>query len=319
MSSSQLNPTPAPAVVPDSGGSIRFAVIGDFGEQNGDFPKEGRVPEFVGQWAPDFIVSVGDSAYSDHSPTQNAFERDVLKYYGSYVESRAADPAGTKTRFFPAIGNHDYHASGDGIWPARWKAYQDAFAVPTGPGGHHYYEFARGSVRFFVLDSNPVEQGKYCRVNSEQWKWLDARVAASNEAWKIAIFHHSPYHSTKHNENDLWMAQWNLESRGLTAAIAGHSHLYQRVMKQGFPFFTNGVGGNAFEAAKSQVLPGTAALYDTVAAAKQGLAARSRGAMLGEASAQSLTLEFWTVGAVLQDRWPQDAPPLTRPPQPVSA
>jgi hypothetical protein len=297
---------------------VRFAVIGDFGEQDNDFPKEGRVPEFVKDWDPDFIISLGDSAYSDHNANQNAFERDVLKYYGDYVKSAVADPSGTQTRFFPAIGNHDYHSGGEGIWPARWQAYQDAFAVPSGPGGHHYYEFARGSVRFFVLDSNPVEKSKYIKKNSEQWKWLDERIAAATERWKLAIFHHSPYHSTKHNENDIWMDQWVLESRGLTAAIAGHSHIYQRVMKGSFPFITNGAGGNAFEAAKSSTVPGTAVIYDKVSAAKQGLDGKNRGAILAEATADALTLEFWTVGAVRQDRWPEDAPALTRPPQPVS-
>jgi hypothetical protein len=155
-------------------------------------------------------------------------------------------------------------------------------------------------------------------VNSDQWIWLDERVAASTEPWKLAIFHHSPYHSTKHNENDTWMAQWNLESRGLTAAIAGHSHIYQRVMKSDFPFITNGAGGNAFEAAKSDVFPDTALLYDKVAAAKQGLGSKNRGAILAEATVDALTLEFWTVGAVRQDRWPEGAPALTRTPESVS-
>ena len=76
--------------------------------------------------------------------------------------------------------------------------------------------------------------------------------------------------------------------------------------------------GNAFEAAKSSTLPGTAVIYDKVAAAKQGLGGKTRGAILAEATADTLTLEFWTVGAVHQDRWPEDAPPLTRTPQPVS-
>jgi hypothetical protein len=167
--------------------TLRFAVIGDFGEQDNDFPMEGRVPEFVKDWNPDFIISLGDSAYSDHDSNQNAFERDVLKYYGDYIKSPTDDPSGRQTRFFPAIGNHDYHSGGEGIWPARWQAYQEAFAVPSGPGGHHYYEFVRGPAHFFVLDSNPVEKFKYIKKNSDQWKWLDERIAVATERWKFAF------------------------------------------------------------------------------------------------------------------------------------
>jgi hypothetical protein len=35
---------------------VRFAVIGDFGEQDNDFPKEVRVLEFGKDWDPDFSV-----------------------------------------------------------------------------------------------------------------------------------------------------------------------------------------------------------------------------------------------------------------------
>ena len=54
----------------DSGGgsgapavSARFAIIGDYGAQNGDFAKEMGVPAFVNGWKPDFIVTLGDNAY----------------------------------------------------------------------------------------------------------------------------------------------------------------------------------------------------------------------------------------------------------------
>ncbi len=53
----------------DGGGaasSARFAMIGDYGEQNGDFHNEMGVPAFVNGWKPDFIVSLGDNAYSNH-------------------------------------------------------------------------------------------------------------------------------------------------------------------------------------------------------------------------------------------------------------
>lgn len=296
---------------------VRFAVIGDFGSENGSFPLEGKVPEFVKKWDPDFIVSLGDSAYSDHSDKQNAFKVDVLDFYQNYIKTPADDPKGNDTRFFPALGNHDYHASGGGVFPARFAAYQAMFAVPAGPGGHHYYEFARGPVRLFVLDSNQVSESDGWKNESAQWKWFDDRVAAAQEPWKLGILHHSPYHSAKKNEGDIWMRAWNFETRGVTAVIAGHSHIYERVMKDDFPFFTNGVGGNNIVTAKDDHVAGSTVIYDKAAAMKQGLGNKDHGAILVEATPAALTLEFWTVGAVRQDRWPADAPELTRQPQAV--
>ena len=296
----------------------RFALIGDFGAQDGDFPDEGRVPEFVKQWDPDFIVSLGDSAYSNHDDKQNAFKVDVLDFYGDYIKKAADDPKGTLTRFFPTLGNHDYHRAGGGVWPERWTAYQEMFAVPEGPGGHHYYEFVRGPVRFFVLDSNQVDVSDGWKKDSAQWKWLDERVAAATETYKIVIFHHSPYHHSKHNEDEIWMQKWAFETRGLTAAISGHAHLYERVMKGNFAFITNGVSGNNIVTAKDHKPGPDLVIYDRASAIKQGLGSKNHGAILAEATPDALTLEFWTVGAVLQDRWPADAPAITRVPQPVS-
>ena len=293
-------------------------MIGDFGTENGNFKTEGRVPDFIKQWKPDFIVSLGDSAYSDHSEKQNAFEVDVWNFYKDYILKPEDDPEGKATRFFPTLGNHDYHASGGGVFPARFAAYKAMFAVPAGPGGHHYYEFARGPVRFFVLDSNQVSESDGWKKNSAQWKWLDERVAAAKEPWKLGILHHSPFHSAKKNEGDVWMRDWNFESRGLTAVIAGHSHVYERVMKGSFPFFTNGVGGNNIVTAKDARVPGSTVVYDKAAAMKQDLGNKDHGAMLVEATPSTLTVEFWTVGAVRQDRWPANAPELTRPPQAVT-
>ena len=295
---------------------VRFAIIGDFGAENGNFPLEGRVPEFVKKWEPDFIVSLGDSAYSDHSDKQNAFEVDVWNFYRDYIKKTADDPEGKATHFFPALGNHDYHASGDGIFPPRFEAYKAMFAVPAGPGGHNYYEFARGPVRFFVLDSNQVKPHGW-KPDSDQRHWFDERLAAAQEPWKLGIFHHAPYHSAKKNEGDTWMRAWLFENTSLTAVVAGHSHVYERVMKGGFPFIVNGISGNNIVTAKDDHVEGSVVIYDKSVAIAQGLGNRDHGAILAEATAGALTLEFWTVGAVRQDRWPANAPELTRPPQAV--
>ena len=88
-------------------------------------------------------------------------------------------------------------------------------------------------------------------------------------------------------------------------------------MKGGFPFIVNGISGNNIVTAKDDHVEGSVVIYDKSVAMAQGLGNRDHGAILAEATAGALTLEFWTVGAVRQDRWPANAPELTRPPQAV--
>lgn len=314
--------SPTRLMAPDQGGgtgtaprSVRFALIGDYGAQNGDFRGEGGVPVFVKGWEPDFIVSLGDNAYSNHSETQNAFKVDVLDYYGEFIQSNAADPDGTRTRFFPTLGNHDYNASGSGVLPARVTAYEETFAVPSGPGGHHYYQFARGPVRFFVLNSNIVSGWKGASTGSEQDIWFRQALQDAKETYKIAIFHHSPYNSSNDNPRDTWMRAWRFEKTNLTAVIAGHAHVYERVMLGGFPFITNGVGGSNMSTVRDPVIDGSAFHYDRTDIKSEAVGNYSRGAILGEAGDTGLTLEFWTAGGKRLDRWPTDAAPLSRTPR----
>ena len=307
---------------PDAGGGAgataavaRFAIIGDYGEQNGDFPKELGVPAFVNAWKPDFIVTLGDNAYSNHD--ENAFKEDVLDYYGNYIQSNAEDPDGTKTRFYPVLGNHDYNVSGGGVSSARVAAYEAAFAVPSGPGGHHYYQFAVAGVRFFMLDSNLVSTWDGYKVNSTQDQWFRQALGAATEKYKIAIFHHSPYNSSADNPNDTWMRSWKLEQADLTAVICGHAHIYERVMKGAMPFITNGVGGTNLSTARQPLVDGSVFHYDRTKNTPAAVGKYSRGAILGEARGGGLVLEFWTAGGKRLDRWPEDAAELSVMPAPA--
>ena len=305
---------------PDTGatgaaaGPVRFAMIGDYGKQNGDFADEGKVPEFVKSWDPDFIVTLGDNAYSDHNDHQNAFQVDALDFYGDYIKSSAEDPKGEATRFFPALGNHDYHAAGSGVFPARVKAYEAAFAVPEGPGGHQFYELARGPVRFFVLDSNTAPKEKLYKIGSAQETWFRERLAAATEPWKLAVFHHSPYQSSTKNQDEIHMRKWKFEDTNLTAVIAGHSHIYERVMKGAFPFFTNGLGGNAIYPFQSPRIKGSEVSYGQKAPGEADPPKFRRGAIFGEATPTTFTLEFWNASGRRIDHWPATAPDLTKTP-----
>src|SRR6202008_3273549 len=121
--------------------------------------------------------------------------------------------------------------------------YAKTFAVPAGEGGFHYYEFARGPVHFFALDSNKNRVWSGSRTSSPQFAWWKKAMGSATERWKIVYFHHAPYDSGTRHRRDTQMRAWNFEESGVTAVIAGHEHVYERLSIKSVPFFTNGIGG----------------------------------------------------------------------------
>ena len=106
--------------------TIRFAVITDYGTNNGH---ELAVANLVKSWNPDFIITLGDN----NALGAGMWSTAIGKYYGTYVSTG---------RFFPVIGNHDYSAGVTG--------YTSYFTLP---GNERYYDFTKGPVHFFAIDS----------------------------------------------------------------------------------------------------------------------------------------------------------------------
>ena len=291
--------------------NVRFAVIGDYGVNN---QTAGRVAAMVRAWQPDFIVTVGDNSYGKTTISRDAFQEDVVKYYGEYILAPHEDPEGDNTRFFPSLGNHDYKSDGSGVALGRVEDYNHTFAVPAGPGGHNYYQFARGPVRFFALDSNQNPAWTGWKHDSPQAKWWRAAISTAREPWKVVFFHHSPYHSSQPHAEDTRMRAWRFETSGVTAVLAGHAHVYERVMVGNVPFITNGLGGARIHTFGPQPVAGSEIRYPfpSTATEKKGL----YGALFVEASNTAITFEFWNLKGQKIDHWPPGAPALSKTPVP---
>ena len=55
------------------------------------------------------------------------------------------------------------------------------------------------------------------------------------------MYHHSPWTSGKSYDHDsTFMRKWEFEKSGITESVAGHSHVYERVMKGTFPSLLRG-------------------------------------------------------------------------------
>lgn len=250
--------------VPGQSGTARFAVIGDYGD---DSDEEEDVADLVKSLNPDFIITTGDNNYPDGEAS--TIDRNVGQYYHEYIFPYHGDygPGATTNRFFPALGNHDWHASGA-------RPYLDYFTLP---GNERYYEFVRGPVHLFAIDSD-VDEPDGRTAGSEQAEWLRRALAASNAPWKIVYFHHPPYSSGRHGSTTAM--RWPFKEWGATATIAGHDHVYERLIINDFPYFTNGLGG-ASRYAFEEILSGSQVRYNA-----------GFGAMLVDASDTSITFRF---------------------------
>ena len=269
---------------------VRFAVIGDFGSG----AKRFHVNELIAGWGVDFVITVGDNAYSkdtsDAGHPQNAFEVDVVASFRMFIE---------EGNFFPSLGNHDYRAQGGGIVPERVQRYLDTLKPPRdGQGEGRYYEFARGPVHFFALNSNGKhEPDGGIRFWDKQGDWLREQLAAAREPFKVVYFHHTPY-TTGTEDGPTGSMRWPFKEWGASLVLAGHEHNYERFDRRGLTYVVNGIGGAGFYRLKMNAqVPGLtrAASYptDNILTAQQ-----VHGAMLIEASDTEMKARAITVGGV---------------------
>ena len=215
---------------------IVLGCIGDYGSGSA---YEGNVARLVKGWQPDAIITVGDNNYPDG--TAETIDTNIGQFYHEFIGSYRGlyGRGAARNRFFPSLGNHDYHSHGA-------KPYFDYFSLP---GNERYYTFTNGPVQFFCVNSDPKEPDGITE-NSRQAAWLQRELAASTAPWRLVYFHHAPYSSgllhgshTKESDKMRWpFRQWRA-----SAVLAGHDHVYERLRVDGLTYFINGLGGMSWD------------------------------------------------------------------------
>lgn len=264
--SSELQ-TYLPLVAHDSENNdrVRFAVIGDYGLAG---PGEAAVAALVHSWQPDFIATTGDNNYP--SGAASTIDRNIGAYYHDFIAPyQGKYGAGSDiNRFFPTLGNHD--------WISGGGPYLDYFTLP---GNERYYDLHWSPVHLFALDSDPHEPDGVL-PDSLQAVWLQQSLANSTACWKIVTLHHAPFSSGPHGST-AWM-HWPYQAWGADAVLAGHDHTYERIIRDGLPYFVNGLGGN-IPYGFGEPIEGSVVRYSD-----------ELGAMLVEADHQQITFSFIT-------------------------
>ena len=281
-----LTRTPTPSLTPVPAGIIRFAVIGDYGN---DSQAEQDVSGLVKSWNPDFVITTGDNNY----PLGEAgtIDRNIGQYYHEliYPYTGSYGAGATTNRFFPSLGNHDWYTT-------NAQPYLDYFALP---GNERYYDFVWGPVHFFVIDSDGSEPDGNSST-STQAVWLQTQLASSTSPWNLVYMHHPPY-SSGGTHGSTTVMQWPYQAWGADAVLAGHDHIYERIVLNGLPYFVNGLGGASIYTFNIPV-PGSEARYNG-----------NYGAMLVEASGSYITFQFITRTGLVIDSYTLGTAPTSTP------
>jgi hypothetical protein len=169
-----------------------------------------------------FVLMLGDNMYAAGTPDDYAarFERP----YRTLLDKRVV--------FYAANGNHD---------PPNILNYP-----LYNMRGNRYYTFTRSEgalalrkVKFIAVDT--------VMLDSVQLAWLRRELGASDDGWEICFFHHPLYTSGRYSAGALRVRRVLepvFRQFGVDVALAGHEHVYERLVPQGGVLhFTSGAGG----------------------------------------------------------------------------
>ncbi len=212
-----------------SGKGVFFANIGDYGARS---VAQRRVSQLIDSLKAQFIITTGDNVYP-YIKSFDWMDDAIGPYYARYIfpyKGKYGPGSPGVNRFFPSPGNHDWYYNG-------WKIYLEYFELP---GNERYYDFIRGEVHFFSLNSEPGEPDGV-RADSRQARWLKEKLAASDRQWKIVYFHKPPYSSGMHGPTRYM--RWPFARWGVDMVLGGHEHNYERLVRDGVTYIINGSGG----------------------------------------------------------------------------
>lgn len=220
ISQSAAQPTRTAPVVelPNRQDSLKFAVLGDFGDGSREqFQLAEQMARLRARFPFELVITVGDNIYGGERPQD--MRRKFEEPYKPLID------AGVK--FYASLGNHDDRSQ------ARYALFNME--------GRTYYSFKapKQDVRFLALESDYLQP--------QQVAWIEKELASSNEAWKIPYFHHPLYSSGKRHGShpDLAAVLEPLFLKGgVSVVFAGHDHFYERIKPQkGIVYFVTGSGG----------------------------------------------------------------------------
>jgi hypothetical protein len=221
--------------LPNKQNSVRFVVIGDTGTGSHQQHELADVMMRYRQVFPfEFVLLMGDNMYGSEK---------TVDYKGKF-EDVYRPLLDQKVKFYAALGNHDDSN----------QRFYEFFNME----GREYYQFKKGNVSFYSLNSNYMDK--------KQIDWLNEKLAADKSEWKVAYFHHPPYSSGAAHGSDTKLREIVepiFLKNGVNVVFAGHEHFYERIKPQkGVYYFISGSGGKLRKGDVKQGSPLTDKAYD---------------------------------------------------------
>jgi len=203
----------AAAPQPSQGQPVRFLVKGDWGTgSTAQAAVTRRMCASNAATPAAFLLTTGDNFYSpDGRATSANFDRPEACLLASGIPWRAT------------WGNHDLGG--------------DSTATRLG-SPKRWYTFAKGPVRVVVLDGNQPSSGA-------QLAFLRRTLERATEPVKVVSIHQPPYtaglHSASTTEQRLMVPLFR--RHGVSLALSGHNHSYERIVTGGVTYIVTGGGG----------------------------------------------------------------------------
>jgi hypothetical protein len=217
-------------------------VLAAFGDYGVDDANELAVANLVKGWSPNGILALGDNNYETGSAS--TIDTNVGKYFADYIYPYLGsyDSTATENKFWPVLGNHDLDTDAGG-------PYTEYFPAPI---SQRFYDVVIGNVHVFAINSGINTAGTLVETagntsTSIQAEYIRDKIIRSTAKWKLVILHHSPYTNGSTYTPGLSQLRWPFESWGVDAVLSGHSHVYERIEKSGFPYYVVGTGGRALD------------------------------------------------------------------------
>jgi predicted MPP superfamily phosphohydrolase len=227
---------PVTLTLPLKDGSTRFMVVGDTGTGGKEQGELAAVMLRYWQAFPfDFALMMGDNMYGGEKAAD--YKMKFEDVYRPLLDN--------KVKFYASLGNHDES--------------NQRFYEHFNMNGEEYYNFKKGSVSFYALNSNYMDK--------RQLAWLEEKLKGDASEWKVAFFHHPPYSSGgKHGSSSSLrdVVEPLFLKYGVNVVLAGHEHFYERVKPQkGIYYFISGAGGKLREGDVRRGSPLTEKAFDT--------------------------------------------------------
>ena len=205
--------------------ATRIWILGNSGtgDANAKAVRDGYLTFGAGKYTDQWIM-LGNNAFTNG--TDSEYQSKLFNVYGTFLK---------RSVLWPALGEAD--TAGSTNPPSSLPFYsifdapKNAEAGGVASGTEAYYSFTIGTIHFVCLDSQTSDRSG----TGPMATWLNSDLAANEEPWLIAFFHHSPYSKGDHDsdiEPEMMEMRQNilpiLENYEVDLVLTSHSDSYER-------------------------------------------------------------------------------------------